>query len=423
MDTLAENFDTFYNAAKPVVAMLLAFAGAQVLASFPAVIAGITTAVTALQTAFWGLAGAEAAATGGMSAVAAAAGVAAIAAMAVGFGSMTNEGEGAATNIAAVGAAAERAAIPLKAFGKAASEIPTGIGVLKDPTRGFQGLLDDLKAKQEGERKEREKAEKAAAERNSIIWASDLAELMLQLRNRINAKKAAAAKEDELEDEREKDRKRRLDKRVADFEEEMANEMAIKQAQLTALTGFFTQITQDFGTTFEGVFANGLAGLREGLKGVLFTILAAIEQLLLAAKIKALAEAIIAAKFNLALSITAISQKLPAIIGLEALFVGLRAGITAFEHGGVIDRPTMALMGEAVHRSGPEVVAPRKGFKQELRSWLDDVALPVLTGGPASGELLAEIRGLRSDLAPSRFGRAAGRSMGRELAMAGRGRL
>jgi hypothetical protein len=114
---------------------------------------------------------------------------------------------------------------------------------------------------------------------------------------------------------------------------------------------------------------------------------------------------------------------MPGLVAMEAMFAAAKVGISKFEHGGVVDRPTLALMGEAVQRSGPEVIAPRTGFKRELRSWMDEVGLPAMQSGGLSEDDRGLLREIRDALQPTQFGRSAGRAIGRELAVANRGLL
>jgi len=421
MRSLADNFNTLYQAAKPALSLLTVFAVSSVIAAIPALFAGLAAKVTLLQASFWGLAGAEAAATGGLSAIAAAAGVSAIGALAYSFSQTASGATDTSSALNGVASAAQAAAAGVKGYGEAAKGAVPGIGILKDTTQSFQDLLDDLKKKQDDEKAAREAAEKQAAENQRILWAAELADLKLTLKNRLAVKEAWAKAEKAIEDRRNEERKQELESQANIIESQIAEDQARWQRQVDALEGFFGAFARSMGDAFEGAFTDGLSGLRDGLKQVLLTVMAAIEQLVLGAKIEALAQAIVMAKFNPALSLAAISSKLPAIIGLEALFAGLRAGIMKFEHGGVIDRPTLALMGEAVHRSGPEAVIPKRGAKEAVKEWMSEAA-GAITGG-LGDEDRAILREIRDALHPARFGRAAGRQMGREFALATRGRL
>jgi hypothetical protein len=55
--------------------------------------------------------------------------------------------------------------------------------------------------------------------------------------------------------------------------------------------------------------------------------------------------------------------QLPIYAGAIAVLEGAKSKVMAFEKGGLINKPTMALMGEA----GPEVVIPEKGFKDYVK--------------------------------------------------------
>jgi hypothetical protein len=203
------------------------------------------------------------------------------------------------------------------------------------------------------------------------------------------------------------------------IDDQIAADMARWQRQVETLSGFMSTVATGLGDSFQGVFQSGMEGLREGLKGMLLTIVAAIEQLVMAARIKALAEAIVMAKFNPALTLASLASKMPSIIGLEAMFAVLRSGITKFETGGVIDRPTLALMGEATQRSGREIVAPERSFKQ----WATDTLVPLVqgVGGAPDTRTHQLLEGLDGRLA--KLERSLPRGIGRELALASRGRL
>jgi len=55
--------------------------------------------------------------------------------------------------------------------------------------------------------------------------------------------------------------------------------------------------------------------------------------------------------------------QLPIYAGAIAVLEGAKSKVMAFEKGGLIDKPTMALMGEA----GPEIVIPEQGFKDYVK--------------------------------------------------------
>ena len=58
-----------------------------------------------------------------------------------------------------------------------------------------------------------------------------------------------------------------------------------------------------------------------------------------------------------------LAVQLPLYAGAIAVLEGAKSKVMAFEKGGLIDKPTMALMGEA----GPEVVIPEQGFKDYVK--------------------------------------------------------
>ena len=210
-------------------------------------------------------------------------------------------------------------------------------------------------------------------------------------------------------------------KKVIDYE--IAADMDRWKRNVEAVKGFATALADGIGEAMAGAWTTGLSGMRDALKSMLLTILQAVEQLVLASKIAAVAEALVASGWNVAAGITTLLAKMPAIIGLEALFAALKIGVTRMEVGsGPISRPTLALLGEAASRSGKEVVVPEVPFVK----WANQVLLPRIagTGGdPAAHKLLQGIQDRLERVETALSGRRLGRDIGRELALAGRGRL
>jgi len=58
-----------------------------------------------------------------------------------------------------------------------------------------------------------------------------------------------------------------------------------------------------------------------------------------------------------------LAVQLPIYAGAIAVLESAKSKVMAFEKGGLIDKPTMALMGEA----GPEIVIPEQGFKDYVK--------------------------------------------------------
>jgi hypothetical protein len=175
------------------------------------------------------------------------------------------------------------------------------------------------------------------------------------------------------------------------------------------------------GDAMANAWLGNLGQMRAALKQMLTGILEAIHAEVLGAEVSMVAKAFVkGGSFNPAAGIASLLTQLPAIAGIEAMFAAFRAAVTKFEHGGVISRPTLALMGEAVHRSGPEIVAPERSFKQ----WATDVLVPLVAerGGASAAveEKLDRIEAaILTALNPDRFGRA----VGRQLAVSTRGLL
>jgi hypothetical protein len=460
--------EEFKNALRPAIYLLAGFAVSAGIKAIPVVIAGIVGWLVRLQAALWGTATASAAATGGISAIAAAAGVATVGALA--FHYMAGQLSSTTTAIQEAGKAAETYKPPLENLGLALqrlgdaglgdteSELKTLIQSLQrfkdmkqvdlgmiftapdaktftpDPDKirlshaqilalegTLQARLKDLIDKGAKERK-RAADDIAKAERDAAIREAEW-ELEQQDKRRAAwdraGEEAAAAQAALLE--------KQIQRQSDTIDDAIRADMDRWQRQVEQLSGFLTLFGQGIRDSMEGLFEKGWPGLRKGLHDMLMAIVDGIEQLLLATKIKALAEAIVSAKFNPALTVTALTHKLPAIIGLEAMFAALRASVSMirYEHGGVVDRPTLAWVGENVRASGPEIVAPRTGFRRELRAWAEEVLLPVVVDARAGGSPGVEskldtlIATVASTMNPDRFGRA----VGRQLAVSTRGLL
>lgn len=199
---------------------------------------------------------------------------------------------------------------------------------------------------------------------------------------------------------------------IADARAGVLEAAATREQQAIQQLGFAVlAISEEIGRGLQAAFEGSLSGLKESLKAALLMILDAVKLELQAASIASVARGLITGGLSAL-------KDLPQLLAIEALFAGLRASVTAFETGGVADRPTLALLGESIATSGPEIVAPERHFKK----WATDVLLPHLDanarGGGLDDESKGLLRGVREDLQalrtefnPYRMGDAMGRRM------------
>ena len=213
-------------------------------------------------------------------------------------------------------------------------------------------------------------------------------------------------------------------RRNAILDASWAESQAKLEQRFQQMSSLVNAIASQIGESIQSAFEGNLDGVRNALRNILLMIVDAIERQVLAAKVAAIANAIISSIANPFASIGAIAKQMPGLIALEALFAGLRASITKFETGGVIGQPTLALIGENVAASGREIVAPEKHFK----AWATEVLLPHLTAGPSGADtkahkLLEGVNSRLDRLEAALNPRKMGREMGRQLSMQARGKL
>ena len=194
--------------------------------------------------------------------------------------------------------------------------------------------------------------------------------------------------------------------------------------RLEEMKSLVFSVTKSMGDAMQSAWEGNLGQMRTALHQMLFTILDAIEAKVLAAKISAVADAIVLSFTNPALGIPAILSGLPALVGLEALFAGLRGSITALAEGsGPITRPTLALIGENVSRSGAEIVVPEKRFIDWAREAMPKMASqgPDTVSHSHLKALRKEIAGLRTQIAG--LARATGKETGKAIGSYAKGSL
>ena len=135
-------------------------------------------------------------------------------------------------------------------------------------------------------------------------------------------------------------------------------------------------------------------------KGILTTVIDLVQGFMLAAAAGAQFKGVLSMFMTFATDLPALLAGTVALQALRALVA------TKFEYGGEINRPTMALMGEA----GTEWVAPQRSFKDlisgKIMPYVMDQTLamarnagmqPALAGG-GDPALLREIKAMRSDM-------------------------
>jgi len=184
------------------------------------------------------------------------------------------------------------------------------------------------------------------------------------------------------------------------------NELAAFRDHYLQVESVVRTVTESIGVAFEAGFSGNSEGLKNALKAAVFSILDAVKAQLLAAKVAALAMSITTGGLsNL--------KNLPEILAAEAAFALLKSFIArSFAEGGLIDKPTLALLGESTTRSGKEIVTGEKTFTR----WANEVLLPKVSRGSASDRLLvaveARLASIERTLNPSKMGKAIGRELG-----------
>ena len=143
--------------------------------------------------------------------------------------------------------------------------------------------------------------------------------------------------------------------------------MQKEQQRLQFRVGLYQNAAVTIGNAFGAAAAGADEGWKNMLKAVLVTAVDALRIKMLISEAWMTAEGI--------MNWTSIGKNLPKFILIEGLFAAAKGAITAFETGGLIDRPMMALMGEAIHKTGPELVAPMHDFKSVIQSEIIPVAI------------------------------------------------
>ena len=194
-------------------------------------------------------------------------------------------------------------------------------------------------------------------------------------------------------------------------------QMEQEQERLQFRIGLYQQAAVSIGNAFGAVATGQDEAWKNLLKTVLSTAIDALRIKMFIAEAWMGAEGI--------MNWASVGKNMPRFLAAEALFAAAKGAITAFETGGLIDRPTFALMGEAIHRTGPELVAPMHDFKSVIQSDIIPVAIQAAlqngAGDTRSHALLASVDSRLSRLesilasAPAETARA--------LAHADRGRL
>jgi len=170
----------------------------------------------------------------------------------------------------------------------------------------------------------------------------------------------------------------------------------------------FVQFTGDimglFATSvqsgFEAAFSGEADGFREFLKSILLGLIDLVQGMLLAAAAGAELKGVLSWFTTLSGDFAAIATATVALQALRAMVA------TKFADGGLVTRPTLALIGEA---GEPEIVAPRRTLMQVMRTDIipDVMAIARLMApqqplpafvGVGNDRVIREIRALRDDL-------------------------
>lgn len=163
---------------------------------------------------------------------------------------------------------------------------------------------------------------------------------------------------------------RQIRKQGADRDE------AEQRARAERAVGLYQQVGQAIGVAMGNALTGGTDALRNGLKAILQIALDALRVKLFIAKGWMTAEGI----FNF----TSLLKNIPLFAALEGMFAFAKTAVTAFDTGGLINKPTLALMGER----RVELVAPKEDFLTVADRLLN---LGRAEGGAGSQKMLAGV--------------------------------
>lgn len=151
------------------------------------------------------------------------------------------------------------------------------------------------------------------------------------------------------------------DRYIQMMDDKKEEEKKILEEKVKYYLTYFTNSLSAIGNAFnQGLnFANLGKGLKEAFKGILIELLNMVEAEYIIAKTKSVIETIITGGWS---AIRDIPLLLAGGVALEAA----KAYVSSFAIGGLITKPTLALMGE----SGAELVAPKKDFLTVARELL-----------------------------------------------------
>ena len=201
-----------------------------------------------------------------------------------------------------------------------------------------------------------------------------------------------------------------IQKRATDKELQVEEDAARTRLQ------FWVDISQSIGTAIGGMFSDINDGWKSGLKQLLITLLDALRAKMAIVKAFVAAESLV--------NFLSIPGNLAKLAAVEGLFAAAKVVVTQFQEGsGPITRPTLALIGENVSRSGVEIVVPEKRFID----WAREAMPKMASQGPdtvSHGHLKAlrsEIAGLRTQIAG--LARATGKETGKAIGSYARGSI
>lgn len=206
-----------------------------------------------------------------------------------------------------------------------------------------------------------------------------------------------------------------VDAAIASSEASWSEYISNLQSVAGAMAATFDQL----GKGIQAVFEGQQGAMRNLLKGSLLIVLDYMKQIIQAANLKALADAILL--FNPA----QIAKNFAFLAGIEAAFAALRSGVTAFEKGGIVTGPTMALIGENIRKSGPEAVLPLNHLPKMLVAPLTKALAAQGGVGGMSDKLLQGLNDRidRMDARIASLAPAIGIETGRAVASIARGKV
>ncbi len=167
----------------------------------------------------------------------------------------------------------------------------------------------------------------------------------------------------------------------AEFFDDFEERMSQLRYTVTDIVSFIRNATENIAFYFTDAFdpvAEGTTRLRAAMKEILLTVVDALNRYIVLAKIKTILDAVMKGVFGLG---EALAKAAPLAVA-SGLLTAARGQIAAMADGGIVTRPTLALIGENP-RTSPEIVAPKQDFLSYSRQLIDEV----LGGGRGKGDV------------------------------------